>query len=88
MGADYSFDLISIETYAPQSIELDKLLLGNVCPNRDDYLNTYWTNFALLAGLLNNFEYAAALFWESVQPPKATKTFNLGFFFFMATNFS
>ena len=30
MGADYSFDLISIETYAPQFIGYNKLFLGSV----------------------------------------------------------
>ena len=30
MGADYSFDLISIETYAPQFIRHNKLFLGSV----------------------------------------------------------
>ena len=29
-GADYSFDLISIETYAPQLIGHNKLFLGSV----------------------------------------------------------
>ena len=31
MGADYSFELIFIETYAPQFIGLNKLFLGSVC---------------------------------------------------------
>ena len=30
MGADYSFELISIETYAPQFIVYNKLFLGSV----------------------------------------------------------
>ena len=30
MGADYSFELISIETYAPQFIGHNKLFLGSV----------------------------------------------------------
>ena len=30
MGADYSFELISIENYAPQFIGHNKLLLGSV----------------------------------------------------------
>ena len=30
MGVDYSFELISIETYAPKFIEHNKLLLGSV----------------------------------------------------------
>ena len=30
MGADYSFELISIETYAPQFIGYNKLFLGSV----------------------------------------------------------
>ena len=30
MGADYSFELISIETCAPQFIEQNKLFLGSV----------------------------------------------------------
>ena len=32
MGADYSFELISIETYAPQFIEHNKVFLGSVLP--------------------------------------------------------
>ena len=30
MGADYSIELISIETYAPQFIEHNKIFLGSV----------------------------------------------------------
>ena len=30
MGADYSFELVSIETYAPQFIGHNKLFLGSV----------------------------------------------------------
>ena len=30
MGADYSFEIISIETYAPQFIGYNKLFLGSV----------------------------------------------------------
>ena len=30
MGADYSFDLISIETYPPQFIGYNKIFLGSV----------------------------------------------------------
>ena len=30
MGADYSFELISIETYAPQFIRYNKLFLDSV----------------------------------------------------------
>ena len=29
MGADYSFELMSIETYAPQFIENDTIFLGS-----------------------------------------------------------
>ena len=35
MGADYSFELISIETYAPQFIGYDKLFLGSVASGSD-----------------------------------------------------
>jgi hypothetical protein len=31
MGADYSFELISIETYAPQFIGHNKIFLGRQC---------------------------------------------------------
>ena len=30
MGSDYSFELISIETFAPQFIEHNKIFLGSV----------------------------------------------------------
>jgi hypothetical protein len=35
MGADYSFEPISIETYAPQFIGYDKLFLGSVASGSD-----------------------------------------------------
>ena len=34
MGADYSFELISIETYAPQFIGRNKFFLGSVKSNK------------------------------------------------------
>ena len=37
MGADYSIELISIETYAPQFIGHNKIVLGSV--SDDDYQN-------------------------------------------------
>ena len=37
MGVDYSFELISIETYAPQFIGYNKLFQGSVCIE-------YWSN--------------------------------------------
>ena len=33
LGADYSFELILIETYAPQFIGHNKVFLGSVCLN-------------------------------------------------------
>jgi hypothetical protein len=35
MGADYSFELTSIETYAPQFIGHDKFFLGSVSEQFD-----------------------------------------------------
>ena len=41
MGADYSFELISIEIYAPQFIGHNKLFLGSV--QEDCLLHGNWT---------------------------------------------
>ena len=48
MGAEYSFELISIETYAPQFIGHDKFFLGSVCSVRQAQLLHKHTTTLLL----------------------------------------
>ena len=38
MDADYSFELISVETYAPQFIGYNKLFLGSVIKEKNEYV--------------------------------------------------
>ena len=44
MGAEYSFELISIETYSPQFVGLNKLFLGSVIylSMMDFEYNVFW----------------------------------------------
>ena len=77
MGADYSFELISIETYVPQFIGHTKLFLGSV------YYETDCEMLALLGRLgswefMNflhelfflNYNSVVSLFWEMCIVPK------------------
>ena len=48
MGADYSFELISIETYAPQFIGHNKFFLGSV-NDTSLFLSVIWSKAILLS---------------------------------------